>query len=179
VVRELIGPLRADSGALYRELDATADPSWDDLYGWMSRVTGYWRRNRAAITVVNQAIAVEPELAGYLIDSAAASAGAMTSYLARLPRREQRAARHRIVMFILQLERVCFFWIIRGLPFDRGVTLTALTDSLEVALFPGRRRPPRDRAEPGPPARAHRPRSPAAEPGRPRAKKNSMPNGLG
>jgi AcrR family transcriptional regulator len=60
VVRELVGPLRADSEALYRQLGAMADPSWDALYAWMSQVTGHWRRNRAAITVVSQAIAWSP-----------------------------------------------------------------------------------------------------------------------
>jgi hypothetical protein len=65
----------------------------------------------------------------------------MAGCLARCPQSGREAARGRIFMFVLQLERACFFWIIRGVPFDPGITLTALTDSLDTALHPRRRGP--------------------------------------
>jgi AcrR family transcriptional regulator len=141
VVRELMGPLRADSEGLYRALDelgALGEPSWRELYDWMSSVTDYWARNRAAITVVNQAIGVEPALAGYLVDSAGASADVMTRTLSRWPPDLRQTVRLRIVMFILALARVCFCWIIQEVPFDEVATLTGLTDSFYTALHPGK-----------------------------------------
>lgn len=138
VVHELIGPLRARSEALYRELDTHGDPSWSQLHEWITHVIDYWRRNRAAITVVNQAVGVEAQFASYFVDAASASAQAMTSFLASRPPAEREQARLRITMFILQLERVCYFWIIRGVPFDPDATLTALTDSFHTALHPNR-----------------------------------------
>jgi AcrR family transcriptional regulator len=137
VVRELMAPLRADSEGLYRSLDALGDPSWHELHEWMTTVIDYWSRNRAAITVVNQAIGVEPALAGYLVDSAGASADVMTRTLARWPPEARQTVRLRIVMFILGLARVCFCWIIQEVPFDQSATLRALTDSFYTALHPG------------------------------------------
>lgn len=136
VVRELMGPLRTDSEALYRTLDALGNPSWHELHEWMIEAIDYWSRNRAAINVMNQAIGVEAALAGYLVDGARASAEAMTNYLAHCPPGTRETARLRIVTFILQLERVCFCWIIQGVPFDETATLTALTDSFYTALHP-------------------------------------------
>jgi AcrR family transcriptional regulator len=136
VVREVMGPLRADSEDLYRSLDALGDPSWRELYDWMTTVIDYWSRNRAAITVVNQAIGVEPALAGYLVDSAGASADVMTNCLSRHPPEARQTVRLRIIMFILALARVCFCWIIQEVPFDESATLTALTDSFYTALHP-------------------------------------------
>jgi AcrR family transcriptional regulator len=136
VVRELMGPLRADSEEFYRAVDALGDPSWRELYDWMTTVIDYWSRNRAAITVVNQAIGVEPALANYLVESAGASADVMTNCLSRLPPDAREAMRLRIVMFILQLARVCFCWIIQEVPFNETAALTALTDSFYTALHP-------------------------------------------
>lgn len=136
IVRELMGPLRSDSVALYRELDAVGDPTWDQLSEWMTRVIDYWRRNRTQIMVLNQAIGVEPELASFLVDGAKAGADAMTNFLACCAPATRETARLRVTMFILQLERVCYLWIIRDVPFDPAATLTALTDSFDTALHP-------------------------------------------
>ena len=148
IARELMGPLRDESETLYRELDTLGDPTWDELHAWVTRAMGYWRRNRAAITVVDEAVAVEPELAGYLVESAQASANAMAGYLARWSGAERETARLRVTTFILQLERVCFLWLVRDVPFDRAGTLTALTDSLYTALHPGCHHPAAERPPP-------------------------------
>lgn len=139
IVRELLAPLRAESEKLYRELDSLDEPSWDELYRWMDRAVDYWHRNHAAISAVNEAVAVESEIASDFMTAVQDSAAAMTNHLARWSGTEQETARLRSSMFILQLERVCFFWVIRGVPFDREIALTALTDSFWTALHPGPR----------------------------------------
>lgn len=137
IVRELMAPLRMESEALYRELDSLDEPTWDELYQWMDRAVDYWHRNHAAISAVDQAVAVEPEIAADFVSAVQDSADAMTNHLARWSGAEQETARLRSSMFIFQLERFCFFWVIRGLPFDREAALTALTDSFWTALHPG------------------------------------------
>jgi AcrR family transcriptional regulator len=144
VVRELLGPLVDESRELYRELDALEDPSWSALRGWLERALAYWQRNRTAISAVNQALAAEPALTDDFVDAVWLSVDAMTHHLARWSGVERAEAHLRAALFVLQLERFNFLWVIRGASFDREAALDALTDSLWLALHPGA--VPRDRA---------------------------------
>ena len=138
VVREVMVPLRQESEELYRRLDAIPEPGWAELHGWLVEVAGHWRRNRAAISVVNQAVAVEPELAAYPVEGAEAGAGALKNLLERRPPLQREATRLRVTMFVLQLERVCSFWLLQNMAFGEQETLAALTDSLYTVLYPRR-----------------------------------------
>ena len=137
VVREALAPLVEDSRALYAELDALDDPRWADLRAWVERAVGYWERNRAEVNVVNQALALEPDITADFVDAVGLSVDALARHLARWSGAEREAAHLRATLFILQLDRFSFLWVIRRAPYDRDAALDALTDSLWLALHPG------------------------------------------
>src|SRR4051794_4172422 len=128
VVREMIGPLRRESQAFYRQLDELEDPSWADLRRWVEGAMDYWRRNRSAVNVVNQAVAAELELTGDVVDAVRLSVDVMTRHLARWSGTERDVAHLRAMLFILQLERFSFLWIVREAPYDGDAALDTLTD---------------------------------------------------
>lgn len=134
VVRELMTPLAEELQDLYRSLDQTVDPTWDNLRDWIIEATRYYERNRESVAIVHEAIGVEQSLAEHNLDSTTAGIDAMTTFLAKQDAKQRATAHLRLTLFSLQLGRVGYLWIVRGVDFDRGVTLNALTDSLHAAM---------------------------------------------
>ena len=137
VVTAMGDPLRRDSQALYRELDALAEPTWPALRAWLEVAVDFWWRHGRAVNIINQALASEPELTPQFVDAVRLSVDVMTNHLARWSGAEREAAHLRAMLFILQFERFSFVWIVRGTPYDTEAVLDALADSLWTALHPG------------------------------------------
>ena len=136
IVRRLMADLQRQSIDHYRELDHLKNPTWDDLRAWIPNLVDMWQQHRAEFLVLIEAVTVEPDLSHVYVEGINDISRAMSRHLDRWSGSGRQTALLRASMFTLQLERFCYFWKVRGEHFDEQDALTALTDSLWLALHP-------------------------------------------
>jgi AcrR family transcriptional regulator len=127
VVREIMLRLEEPASHVYQALDELVDPSPEQLRQWLIAAVEYWHTYREAIAVTEQAIAVEPELSTPAFTTIAGTVGGMSKQLARSRGSARASADLRLILMILQLERFCYFWIIRGVDLDEDLVFDTLT----------------------------------------------------
>jgi AcrR family transcriptional regulator len=128
VVLELMRRLDDEVAGVFARLDAIADPSRDDVRAWLEETVGFWDRHRVVIDANEQALGVEERVAAYWVGGLERAVDAMPRLLARHPAEDRARARVRLMALMLQLERLCYFWIVCGTPFDAEHVLDVLTD---------------------------------------------------
>lgn len=130
LIHDLLDPLSEDSEAIYAELAALERPDRAQLRDWMERTVSFWERHGRSVEVVQQAVAAEPELVPRFVAAIDRSVDAMEHFLVATLRTDSRDARLTGELLILQLERFCFFWIVRQLdvPGERDAVIDTLTD---------------------------------------------------
>ncbi|MFS3128836.1 TetR/AcrR family transcriptional regulator [Nocardioides sp. Bht2] len=111
--------VRRELVVLYRKLVATPVRDVAALTAWLEETFAFYQSNRERLLAVHEAISVEAELA----DAYAERLGGLAEMVAPLVRPELGAtpesARTRAAMLTIQHERVCFLWLLRGVPFER------------------------------------------------------------
>ena len=138
VVLELMRRLDSEIAKMFAALDALGDdPSRADVRAWLEDAVSFWERHRALIEANEQALHVEHPVAEYWWGGFERAAEAMPRFLARWQGEDRERERVRIAALMMELERVFYFWLIKGAPARREHVLDVLTDEW-VALL-GRR----------------------------------------
>lgn len=137
VVQAVIASLSDESAAIYESLAALPAPTFAQLRTWMDDTVTFWERNLREVDVVQQALATDPDFTASYLDALDRSVEVMTAPLVAGGRMEGTEAQLRGRMLILQLDRLCFFWIVRGLPMgmDRARMIDILTDVWWTTMY--------------------------------------------
>jgi AcrR family transcriptional regulator len=142
VAHEIGWRLEPDLRALFQDLDLMESPSRGDVRDWLSRVAGLaWdRRALVAVAVAAEASVAGPALSADYVSFLGGFADGMTRYIARFDPAGRKAARTRLVLQCVQMERVLFVTVVRGVLFPDPHILDALADIWwEVLFAPARR----------------------------------------
>jgi AcrR family transcriptional regulator len=117
-----------------QRLDTFDRPSRAEVRDWLIDTIAWWEEHRTRVEAYEQVLAAEPEVARRSFESRQQLIDQMHRYLARWDGEERERARVRIAILIMQLDRVCYFWIVRDCPIDREHLLEALTEQWWTAL---------------------------------------------
>ena len=133
---------------LYVELTSGERLSRDELYAWLDAMVGNYETNRASLDAMNQAVAIEPEVAEVRLASIRETIAVMAQSIQRWSGGDEEDARIRAALLLAQMDRFFDLWVIRGLAFDRERALATLTDQWLAVLGAGaRKRTPRETVE--------------------------------
>jgi AcrR family transcriptional regulator len=138
VVLELMSRLDDDVVAIYAAADDLEDPAREDVRAWLESALGFWDRHRIYVEIAEQALGVERRVADYWLAGLERAVQAMPRHLARFDGAERERARVRLVALMMELERLCFFWIVCGAQLEREHVLDVLTEQwLQALAHPG------------------------------------------
>lgn len=137
VLSPLLDRLADESMKIYEDLVALGEPTPDQLQRWMSETVRYWERNLHEVDVVQQALATDPSYAESYLLALEKSVRIMSEHLVERRGMDQAEARLTGRLLILQLDRLCFFWIVRGMPveMDRDAIIELMTNIWWKALY--------------------------------------------
>jgi AcrR family transcriptional regulator len=140
VAHEIAWRLEPELRALFQDLDLLDRPSRGDVRAWLGRVADLAWARRTLVTVATEASVAGPALSADYVSFLGGFADGMTRYIARFDPAERPAARTRLVLQCVQMERVLFVTVVRGVPFSDPHVLDALADIWwEVLFAPARR----------------------------------------
>lgn len=125
---------------LYRELTSGGRLSREQLYAWLDAMADNYENNRASLDAVNQAMAIEPEVAQVSLANTRESIEVMADSIQRWRAGDREDARIRAALLLTQMDRFFHLWVVRGVPFDRPRAVGALTDQWLSVLGSGARR---------------------------------------
>ena len=125
---------------LYRELTSGERLSRKELYDWLDTMAGHYLTNRATVAALDQAAAVEPEVASVRLANQQESMAVVAESIRRWYGGDEEDARIRAALLLAQMDRFFDLWVIRGLAFDRERALATLTDQWLAVLGAGARK---------------------------------------
>jgi hypothetical protein len=94
---------------------------------------------------MNQAVAIEPEVAEVRLANIRETIAVMAQSIQRWSGGDEEDARVRAALLLAQVDRFFDLWVIRGLEFDRERALATLTDQWLAVLGAGARKRTRAR----------------------------------
>jgi AcrR family transcriptional regulator len=129
VIRELIESM-TDREQIWQSLSELKQPTREQVEAWLREVVALYDAQRSYFLVVEQAVAVEPDLTeGYyrLVDR-------YVDIAAEALHEDAADARLHAMLLWIQLTRFLFLWRVRGMELDEAQTMTLLTDIWHAAL---------------------------------------------
>jgi AcrR family transcriptional regulator len=112
--------------------------AWLDEY-----VLEFWTHYGVEVEVVNHAMADDPSVAARHYQWGVQAVRQLVPYLEKWTGEWEQVGLARAVFLVLQLERVCYHWLVRGVDLDRTMVLDILTDLWLRELRYLRKGPPR------------------------------------
>jgi AcrR family transcriptional regulator len=107
----------------FTELTPARVRSWLDEH-----VLEFWNRYGVEVEVVNHAMADDPAVAARHYQWGIEAVRQLQPYLAKWTGQYEEVGLLRANMLVLQLERLCYHWLVRGVGLDRATVLDVLTD---------------------------------------------------
>ena len=100
--------------------------------------------NRGRLKALDQAEAIEPEVAAVRLDNHEESIAVIAESIRRWYGCGEEEARVRAALLLVQIDRFLYFWIVNGITFDRERALGTLTDLWLSMLGLSQTQSPRD-----------------------------------
>jgi AcrR family transcriptional regulator len=119
---------------LYLELTSGERLSRKELYDWVDAMAGHYRTNRASLAALEQAAAVEPEVAAVRLANHQESIAVVAGSIRRWYGGDEEDARVRAALLLGQMDRFFELWVIRGVEFDHARAIGTMTDLWLAAL---------------------------------------------
>ena len=119
---------------LYREMTSGERLSRKELYDWLDAMAGHYLTNRSTVAALDQAAAVEPEVASVRLANQQESMAVVAESIRRWYGSDEEGARIRAALLLAQMDRFFDLWIVYGLEFDRARAIGTLTDLWFSAL---------------------------------------------
>lgn len=96
---------------------------------WLDEdVLEFWNRYGVEVAIVNEAMADDPDVANRHYNWGVAAVRSLHTYLERWSGPHEETALLRALLLVLQLERLCYHWLVRGVPQDRELVLDTLAE---------------------------------------------------
>lgn len=111
---------------LYRELSGYEVRDLETITAWLDRTFDFYVANRQHVLAIHEAIALEEVLAEVYMERIAEVAAFVAPLIREDHVMTEESARFRATLLTMQHERLCFFWLLRGMPFDRDEVLRNL-----------------------------------------------------
>jgi AcrR family transcriptional regulator len=113
---------------LYLELTSGARLSRKELYEWIDAMVDHYTTNRASLDAIDQAVAIEPQVAEVRLANQEESIAVIAASIQRWYGGDQEDARIRAALLLAQMDRFMHLWVVRGLTFDRQRAVGTMTD---------------------------------------------------
>ena len=113
---------------LYLELTSGERLSRKELYAWIDGMVDNYETNRASVDAIDQAMAIEPQVAEVRLASLQESIAVIAESIQRWYGGGPEEARVRAALLLAQMDRFFWLWIVRGTPFDRERAVGTLTE---------------------------------------------------
>jgi AcrR family transcriptional regulator len=113
---------------LYLELTSGGRPSRQDLHAWIDSMVDNYATNRGGLKALDQAEAIEPEIAAVRLANHEESIAVIAASIRRWYGCGVEDARVRAALLLAQIDRFLHFWIVDAIPFDREHAVGVLTD---------------------------------------------------
>jgi len=121
---------------LFVELTSGGRLSRAQLHVWLDGMVQNYETNRASLDAMDQAAAIEPEVAAVRLASIRETVGVMADSIRRWYGDDEDDARIRAALLLAQMDRFLQLWIVRGLPFERERAVAMLADQWLSVLAP-------------------------------------------
>src|ERR1700755_1132348 len=95
---------------------------------WTGPMVDTYATNRGSLKALDQAEAIEPEVAAVRLDNHNESIAVIAESIRRWYGCGEEEARVRAALLLVQIDRFLYAWIVSGIPFDRERALGTLTD---------------------------------------------------
>ena len=129
VVHELIAVVEPEAEAIFARLADLESPSWEDLRDTIAEFVEFYARHSKAMRAIEDAIATDREVEAVYQPTISRLAEGLAKHMDPEANEEHEDARLRATLLIVQLERFCFMWIVRGgWDLDRERTISSITD---------------------------------------------------
>ncbi|MDR7117540.1 helix-turn-helix domain-containing protein [Caulobacter sp. BE254] len=116
--------------AIFAALDALPDPTVEDVRAWLVQgLAEQTEERRNLLAVATEANVADPDLADDYLRFIDLFIDAMPNYLARFPEAERPAARTRMLMQLVQLERLAYLLVVQRASAPLEPLLDALAES--------------------------------------------------
>src|SRR3984885_12349234 len=112
----------------YLGLTSGGPASRKDLHEWIGSMVDNYATNRGSLKALDQAEAIEPEVAAVRLDNHNESIAVIAESIRRWYGCGEEEARVRAALLLVQIDRFLYFWIVNGITFDRERAVGTLTD---------------------------------------------------
>ncbi|WP_235022792.1 TetR/AcrR family transcriptional regulator [Amycolatopsis alkalitolerans] len=110
--------------AMYHRVAEFPELTREHMRAWLGeQVLGFWAQYRVEVEAVNHAMGADPAVAARHYHWIAEAVR-----LAEWPGTGERVGLTRATLLVLQLERLCYHWLVRGVEHDRELMLDILAD---------------------------------------------------
>ena len=113
---------------LYLELTSGGRPSRQGLHEWIDSMVDNYATNRGSLKALDQAEAIEPEIAAVRLANHEESIAVIAASIRRWCGCGEEDAHVRAALLLAQIDGFLHFWIVDGIPFDRERAVGTLTD---------------------------------------------------
>jgi AcrR family transcriptional regulator len=134
VVADVMERLQIEAAAIYDQLYEIEELTPEVLRAFLDDTLGYWERNRAACNVIEQAVMTDLPLSSSSSKVTGVVSDSLATHIVRWRGIDRESARVRAMMLLFQVDRACYFWIVRGLAYDRDRALDVLTENWMTTL---------------------------------------------
>jgi AcrR family transcriptional regulator len=114
--------------ALYRELGRYPVRDLATIESWLVSTFDFYAENRQRLVAIHEAIVLEPTLAEVYYDRTGDVADLVAPLIAEARPEAAASARFKASLLTIQHERFCYFWLLRGMPFDREEAIHGLAE---------------------------------------------------
>lgn len=142
VLVELIDEYTEDAYTLLDDLAEIRDPTIDDLRHWLDSFVDHYGTHRLTIRAWIEAESNESTLHAQTDRNLNRFLDVLTDHVVAIRRdrfgeaaADAGDARTRAVLMVVQLERFCYFWLIRGWKVDRKTALSTMAELWHAAIF--------------------------------------------
>ncbi|TVT09850.1 TetR/AcrR family transcriptional regulator [Amycolatopsis bartoniae] len=117
------------AAGIYRRVAELPVLSRDAVRSWLDEhALGFWLRYAVEVDAVNHAMAADPSVATRHYQWVLEATRELRPYLAAWTGPRADAGLTRASLLVLQLERLCYHWLVRGVAHDREQMLDILAD---------------------------------------------------
>ncbi|HVW44941.1 MAG TPA: helix-turn-helix domain-containing protein [Amycolatopsis sp.] len=117
------------AAAMYRRVAEFPELTRERVRAWLDEhVLAFWSAYGVEIDVLNHAMAADPDGAARHYQWTLDAVRELEPYLARWTGPREQIALTRALLLVLQLERLCYHWLVRGVEHDRDQVLDILAD---------------------------------------------------
>lgn len=129
IVHELVAMVEPEAQEIFARLGEMEKVSRESLYETIAEFVDFYGRHRMAMRAIEDAIAIDREVEAVYQPGISRLAEGLAKHLGSGQGEDRDNAQLRATLLIVQLERFCFMWIVRGgWDLDREHTISSIAD---------------------------------------------------